>query len=164
MNAEVQHNRARYKIFKYLASNGDAVMFGSVTQRYIDNWPEGTGLEIIEIPEEYLSGPGTPENPTQEGEASPDEFFVDITLDPPVVTPCPDMGLSIDKTEINADGVDYVEISGFPPESRIHLPDGTTVVENDDGIFQWSTTAPGDFLIYWTHYKFLNGEVVIRAN
>lgn len=157
MSVEQAANSARYKIFKYLPGNGDAVMYGSVTQRYMDNWPTGGGLEIIVIPDEFLSGPNG------EGDASPDEYYVDVYVSPPVVRPSPPMDLTINKTEIAADGIDYVEISGFPLETQIHLPDGSTIIEDGDGVLQWSTAVPGEFRIYWTHYRFLNGEVIVSA-
>jgi hypothetical protein len=47
--------------------------------------------------------------------------YVDVSGEPHVLVERPDMPLSIDKTTIIADGVDFLTISGIPAGARIYI-------------------------------------------
>lgn len=86
-------------------------------------------------------------------------WYVDMDTMTPVERP--NMPLTVTKTNILANGVDTVMISGIPFGTRMTSPLGDAVVE--DGVVEFTTTIPGEYAIHLSLFPYLDNKVVIYA-
>jgi len=109
---------------------------------------------------------------------SNDEFYIQgdyddslyyISLDDLSVKNKPDLPVTIDKSEIQADGLDIVTINNLP----ISEPNGNTVStfievagqvhEITDGIFEFTTDLLGTYIFICKATNYLNKEFIVEA-
>ncbi len=69
---------------------------------------------------------------------------------------------TIDKTEMNADEVDFVRISSLPIPSVVIIEDERYVVTS--GFFEFSVDEPGEYTIFCKNLYYLDKEFIINAS
>ena len=70
--------------------------------------------------------------------------------------------LTINKTEITADGIDEAIISGIPAGTTVTWPDSQSD-EVTDGVVEFAVDLPGNYTLTFTAISYLDQEVVIEA-
>jgi len=70
--------------------------------------------------------------------------------------------LTINKTEITADGIDEAIISGIPAGTTVTWPDSQSD-EVTDGVVEFAVDLPGNYTLTFTAIPYLDQEVVIEA-
>ena len=70
--------------------------------------------------------------------------------------------LTINKTEITADGIDEAIISGIPAGTTVTWPDSQSD-EVTDGVVEFAVDLPGNYTLTFTAIPYLDQEVTIEA-
>jgi len=70
--------------------------------------------------------------------------------------------LTINKTEITADGINEAIISGIPAGTTVTWPDSQSD-EVTDGVVEFAVDLPGNYTLTFTAIPYLDQEVVIEA-
>lgn len=100
--------------------------------------------------------------------SDPQSQYVQVLSDASVILDRPSLHISIDKTTISADGVDYLTLTGLPDpcEIIIDAPDPTvetTITEVSGGGFEFDATTPGLYTIEVKRFPFLAFKIEITA-
>lgn len=74
----------------------------------------------------------------------------------------PSMGISLNKANIDADGVDQAVISNIPAGTMCYMPGGEE--ECNDGSIEFSADAAGAYRISLENFPYKKEEIVIYAS
>jgi hypothetical protein len=101
-------------------------------------------------------------------QADPDIHYVIMLDETYVLTPRPPIPYVIDKTEILADGQDYLTITGLHNPCTIVVDDPDPTVETvvhtvEDGGFEFEADTPGLYIIEISRFPFLPARIEITA-
>lgn len=88
--------------------------------------------------------------------------FVDVSQSPPVKASKQSTPFTQNKTQINADGIDELVLSGLPDPCTVIWPDGV-VTEVTGGRVAWSVDYPGSYAFKLSSPIHLETEVGIEA-
>jgi hypothetical protein len=103
-----------------------------------------------------------------EGAADPELHYVITFAETPTVMDRPPIPYVIDKTEILADGEDYLTITGLHNPCTIVIDDPDPTVETlvqtvEGGGFEFSADTPGLYIIEISRFPFLPTRIEITA-
>lgn len=96
-----------------------------------------------------------------EGDGDGLTHYVDVRASPPVVREKQPQQTRQDKTEIRADGEDFVTLSDLPIPCEVRI--GEDLYQVDDGIMEWGTLRRGEYKIAVEAVPFLVWESEVRA-
>ena len=77
------------------------------------------------------------------------------------ITPRPKLDISIDKTQVNADGVDTVKITNIPTGATIMISGATYTI--DDGIAELTFQNPGIYQIRISRFPYKDVTLEVEA-
>jgi hypothetical protein len=105
-----------------------------------------------------------------EGISDPAFQYVLIEDGFPRVVDKPGMDLVPDKTEVAADNVEILTVYNVPPNVRVAIHDAMNpglgpidFVDDVEGILQKTFATPGVFLIIFSAFPYLDGQVQVAA-
>ena len=94
-----------------------------------------------------------------EGNGHWDTHYVDVERRK--IVPRPEMQILQGKAQILANGEDFVVFRGFPAGTQIRI--GGAVHTVNDGVFEFATTLPGEYLATFELWPYLPMEVTVIA-
>lgn len=112
--------------------------------------------------------PYTPEsgNGSVDGMYDGNFYYVDVSTNPVTVMDRSALVLSINKTEITADGIDEAIISNVPVDSHCRIiKQHETILDSDiiDGTVELSTAQTGYYTITITHPEYIKQVIEVTA-
>lgn len=96
-----------------------------------------------------------------EGDGDWRTHYVDISTSPPVVREKQQQQTRLDKTELQADGEDFITLSNLPVPCKVTI--AGEQYEVDDGVFEWGTLRRGKYQIAVEAVPFLNWNAEVCA-
>jgi len=80
-----------------------------------------------------------------------------------VLTQRPEMSVSISKLTVDADEIDFAEVTQIPIGTNVFI-DRISQGSCDDGTVELTFDTPGEYLIKLVKFPYLNKEFTINAN
>lgn len=95
------------------------------------------------------------------GHYDSETHYIDLSGDNPEPRERPAMPVTQDKTEITADGEDFITLAGLPMPCRVHI--GSAEYDVPDGALEWSALMPAAYKIKAEAFPYLDWEGEVRA-
>lgn len=127
----------------------------------------GTIKSVLTAPEYMLSANIRDGIGYVEGGFRDDLYYFDFSAGAPKLKP--EMGVSANKTTVQADGVDSVVISGLPTQDpngqpiEVRVGIGSDVYAVTDGVFEFTVDAPGTYRVMCRARNYLDYDLTVEA-
>ena len=96
------------------------------------------------------------------GEGADNTHYVDISGDPHTIEAKTTLSADFDVTSIAADGIDVATLSSLPIPCTVYVDENSYIV--DDGIFELTAIAAGEYLVWVDEIQYLKKEWTINAS
>lgn len=139
---------------------------GAAVNRSYFIFDEATGMVmgVASVSDRSAAGWNAPGQSLIPGTGAPDDYYVQDPSGTPQLQEKLDMPATVSRTDIAADGVEVVSISNLPPGTLIYTPQGLADAPGEDGVFEWGTTLPGEYVLLLEHLQYKPFEVIINAD